>query len=112
MTKGNLTNTIVVMNQAQLLETIKEAINESSQSSSKNKKTYVYGINGLAGILGCSRPTAQRIKSTGKLDAAISQTGRTIIVDVDKAIELIRLDRKFSKYSMHTPYVPSKRIGG
>ena len=107
MTKGNLTNAIVVMDQAQLLETIKEAINESSQSSSKNKKTYVYGINGLAGILGCSRPTAQRIKSTGKLDAAISQTGRTIVVDVDKALELIRLDRKYSK---KYPYVPSKRI--
>ena len=100
------------MEQAQLLDTIKKAVNESSQSSSTNKKTYVYGINGLAAILGCSRPTAQRIKSTGKLDSAISQTGRTIVVDVDKALELIRLDRKISKYSKHTPYVPSKRIGG
>ena len=110
--KGNLTNQFVVMEQAQLLDTIKKAIDESSQSSSTNKKTYVYGISGLAAILGCSRPTAQRIKSTGKLDSAISQTGRTIVVDVDKALELIRLDRKISKYSMHTPYVPSKRIGG
>ena len=100
------------MEQAQLLDTIKKAVNESSQSSSTSKKTYVYGINGLAAILGCSRPTAQRIKSTGKLDSAISQTGRTIVVDVDKALELIRLDRKISKYSKHTPYVPSKRIGG
>ena len=110
--KGKLTNEIVVMEQAQLLDTIKKAVNESSQSSSTNKKTYVYGINGLAAILGCSRPTAQRIKSSGKLDGAISQTGRTIVVDVDKALELIRLDRKISKYSKHTPYVPSKRIGG
>ena len=110
--KGKLTNEIVVMEQAQLLDTIKKAFDESSQSSSTNKKTYVYGINGLASILGCSRPTAQRIKSTGKLDGAISQTGRTIVVDVDKALELIRLDRKISKYSKHTPYVPSKRIGG
>ena len=110
--KQNLTHEFVVMEQAQLLDTIKKAINESSQSSSTNKKTYVYGINGLAAILGCSRPTAQRIKSTGKLDSAISQTGRTIVVDVDKALELIRLDRKISKYSKHTPYVPSKRIGG
>ncbi len=110
--KQNLTNEIVVMEQAQLLDTIKKAFDESSQSSSTNKKTYVYGINGLAAILGCSRPTAQRIKSSGKLDGAISQTGRTIVVDVDKALELIRLDRKISKYSKHTPYVPSKRIGG
>lgn len=108
--KQKLTNSIVVMEQAQLLDTIKKAFDESSQSSSTNKKTYVYGISGLAAILGCSRPTAQRIKSTGKLDSAISQTGRTIVVDVDKALELIRLDRKISKYSKHTPYVPSKRI--
>ena len=108
--KQKLTNSIVVMEQAQLLDTIKKAFDESSQSSSTNKKTHVYGISGLAAILGCSRPTAQRIKSTGKLDSAISQTGRTIVVDVDKALELIRLDRKISKYSKHTPYVPSKRI--
>ena len=107
MNKQRSTNGIVVMEQAQLLDTIKEALNESSQSLSTNKKTYVYGINGLASILGCSRPTAQRIKSTGKLDAAISQTGRTIVVDVDKALELIRLDRKYSK---KYPYVPSRRI--
>lgn len=109
MNKEILTKKIVVMDQEQLLETIKEAINESGQSSSKNKKTYVYGMSGLASILGCSIPTANRIKSKGKLDAAISQVGRTIVVDVEKALELIRLDRKYSK---HTPYVPSKRIGG
>lgn len=109
--KHKLTNNIVLMDQEQLLETIKEAINDSGQSSSSmDKKTYVYGINGLAGILGCSRPTAQRIKSTGKLDAAISQIGRTIVVHVEKALELIRLDRKYSK--KYPYYVPSKRIGG
>lgn len=107
MAKEILTNNIIVMDQVQLLEAIKKQIEDSTQSSSSNKKTYVYGINGLASILGCSRPTAQRIKSTGKLDAAISQTGRTIVVDVDKALELIRLDRKYSK---KYPYVPSKRI--
>lgn len=112
MKKYILTNNIVVMDQEQLLETIKEAINESGQSSSKNKKTYVYGMSGLASILGCSIPTANRIKSKGKLDAAISQVGRTIVIDVEKALDLIRLDRKYSKYSKHTPYVPSKRIGG
>ena len=107
MAKEILTNNIIVMDQVQLLEAIKKQIEDSTQSSSSNKKTYLYGINGLASILGCSRPTAQRIKSTGKLDAAISQTGRTIVVDVDKALELIRLDRKYSK---KYPYVPSKRI--
>lgn len=78
----------------------------SKTTVSKNQKVYVYGINGLASILGCSRPTAQRIKSSGKLDAAISQSGRTIVIDVDKALELIRIDRKLTK---KYPYYPQVR---
>ena len=107
MMKQKLTNEILLMDKEQLLEAIKEVVNDSVQSSNKSQKTYVYGINGLASILGCSRPTAQRIKSTGKLDEAISQNGRTIVVNVEKALELIRLDRKFGK---KYPYVPSRRI--
>ena len=95
--KQKLTNEILLMDKEQLLEAIKEVVNDSVQSSNKSQKTYVYGINGLASILGCSRPTAQRIKSTGKLDEAISQNGRTIVVNVEKALELIRLDRKYNK---------------
>jgi hypothetical protein len=107
MMKQKLTNEILLMDKEQLLEAIKEVVNDSVQSSNKRQKTYVYGINGLAFILGCSRPTAQRIKSTGKLDEAISQNGRTIVVNVEKALELIRLDRKYNK---KYPYVPSRRI--
>ena len=107
MVKDKLTNQLFLMEKEQLLEAIKEVVNDSVQSTNKSQKTYVYGINGLASILGCSRPTAQRIKSSGKLDEAISQNGRTIIVHVEKALELIRLDRKFGK---KYPYVPSRRI--
>lgn len=52
-------------------------------------RRYVYGIFGLATLLGCSKPTAQRIKNSGKIDAAISQEGRKIIVDADKVLELL-----------------------
>ena len=49
---------------------------------------YVYGIAGIAQIFGCSIPTASRIKRSGVINAAISQVGRKITIDVDKALEL------------------------
>ena len=54
-----------------------------------NKK-YVYGIKGIATLLGCSKPTANRIKKSKKIDAAITQIGRKIIVDADLALQLAK----------------------
>ena len=53
-----------------------------------SKKRYEYGIRGIAKIFGCSIPTANRIKKSGKINAAITQVGRKIIVDADQALEL------------------------
>lgn len=53
-----------------------------------NKRKYVYGILGIAKLFGCSLPTANRIKKSGKIDKAITQIGRKIIVDVELALEL------------------------
>ena len=52
------------------------------------KKEYVYGINGLADLIGCSKTHASRLKSQGLFDEAIIQRGRTIIIDKEKALEL------------------------
>jgi hypothetical protein len=51
-------------------------------------KKYVYGIVGIARLFGCSMPTANRIKQSGKINKAITQIGRKIIVDADLALEL------------------------
>ena len=51
-------------------------------------KKYVYGIGGIARLFGCSIPTANRIKKSGRIDRAITQIGRKIIVDADMALEL------------------------
>ncbi len=51
-------------------------------------KKHVYGISGIARLFGCSIPTANRIKQSGKIDKAITQIGRKIIVDADLALEL------------------------
>ena len=50
-----------------------------------SKKRYEYGIRGIAKIFGCS---ANRIKKSGKINAAITQVGRKIIVDADHALQL------------------------
>ncbi|WP_348537109.1 DUF3853 family protein [Parabacteroides sp. PF5-9] len=49
---------------------------------------YVYGIAGLARLFNCSIPTANRIKASGKIDKAIKQIGRKIVVDAELALEL------------------------
>lgn len=53
-----------------------------------NPKKYVYGIRGIAELFGCSLPTANRIKQCGKIDRAITQIGRKIIVEAALALEL------------------------
>ena len=42
----------------------------------------------LYASLRCSLPTANRIKLSGKINRAITQVGRKIIVDADLALEL------------------------
>ncbi len=58
------------------------------QPVTDTEKKYVYGILGIAKLFGCSLPTANRIKKSGKIDKAITQIGRKIIVDAELALEL------------------------
>ena len=51
------------------------------QPVTDTERKYVYGILG-------SLPTANRIKKSGKIDKAITQIGRKIIVDAELALEL------------------------
>ena len=57
-------------------------------TSAKEERRYVYGLAGIARLFGCSLPTANRIKQSGKINRAITQVGRKIIVDADLALEL------------------------
>ena len=51
-------------------------------------KKYEYGIDGLARVFGCSKKTAWTIKNSGKIDKAITQIGRTIVIDIELALYL------------------------
>ena len=52
-----------------------------------SEKKYVYGINGIANFLGCSKSTANRLKKSGRFDRAIKQDGRKIIADAAILLE-------------------------
>lgn len=60
----------------QLLELIESAKGTPTQDAPKERRLE-YGIAGIA-----------RIKASGKIDKAISQRGRLIVIDAEKAIEL------------------------
>ena len=51
---------------------------------------YAYGIPGICEVFGCSKSTAQRLKKSGIIEDAIIQTGRTIIIDRQKALDLVK----------------------
>lgn len=57
------------------------------QEQAKNSQDYVYGLNGIMELFGCSKSKAQRLKN-GVLAPAVSQNGKLIVVDARKAMEL------------------------
>lgn len=61
---------------------------ETPHTITDTGRKYVYGIVGISQLFGCSMPTANRIKKSGKIDRAITQIGRKIIVDAELALEL------------------------
>ena len=71
------------------IENVKTTIDEPFKEEPLQKK-YVYGLKGLADILGCSKAHAQNVKNSGILDKAIIQNGRKIIVDAEMAITLFQ----------------------
>ena len=59
----------------------------------KTEEHIVYGIAGIAQIFGCSIPTASRIKKSGIINDAVTQVGRKIVVNADKALELAKQNK-------------------
>jgi hypothetical protein len=59
------------------------------EPSPENEDRYVHGLDGLARLLQCSRSTASRIKQSGRIDKAIRQCGRKIVVDSKEAMRLL-----------------------
>ena len=73
---------------------------ESEGKTKTAPKRYVYGIAGLAKLFQCSQVTAQRIKSSGVIDDAVSQIGGVIVVDAEYALDLLRVSKKYHNTSL------------
>lgn len=81
---------IIDLTVGELVDLIREttAAVASSPMQEKKPRNLEYGIAGIARIFNCSMATANRIKASGKIDKAITQTGRIIVIDVDRALQL------------------------
>lgn len=74
---------------AEVLYSVMQRLSNKEEEST-TKRNLVYGIAGIAQLFNCSMTTANRIKASGKIDKAISQTGRMITVDADLALRLMQ----------------------
>lgn len=90
MIQGITNDTPIAMLTVGQLKSVLEttAAAQPNTPESNNRRMYVYGIKGIAHLFGCSIPTANRIKRSGRIDGAIKQIGRKIIVDADLALDL------------------------
>ncbi len=78
--------TVRQLREALGVEQPKEAATKAKEEPDKK---FVYGLRGIRELFGVSHPTAQRYKDTILKDA-VSQQGRIIVTDVDKALELFK----------------------
>lgn len=80
---------IIDLTVGQLMELLGSSKGTQEQAPEEVKEHHkVYGIAGIAQIFNCSMTTANRIKRSGRIDRAITQHGRIIVVDVELALEL------------------------
>ena len=73
------------------------AIDEHMNEKPTGPVRMVYGIRGVMQLFNCSYSTAQRIKASGQIDGVISQVGRKITVNADRAIELYNLQNNINQ---------------
>lgn len=91
MKKNNANTRIIDLTLGELLDAVEERVKETLAGKTQpdeKKKRYVYGLKGLAQLFGCSKTTASRIKTSGKIDKAIRQVGALLIIDADLALDL------------------------
>lgn len=90
MKKINPDTRVIDLSLGELLDAVEVRVKEviAGKAPKEDKaKRYVYGLKGLAQLLGCSKTTASRIKASGKIDKAITQIGALLIIDADLALK-------------------------
>jgi excisionase family DNA binding protein len=61
-------------------------------NDSNLRTKYVYGLSGLAMLIGCSKPTAHKIKDSGTIPYA--RIGKKFIFDEEKVMAALSVNGK------------------
>lgn len=79
--------------QKMVADTVRKELERASNSvdDKEKERRYVHGLSGIAEIFGCGITKANEIRQSGKIDAAIVQVGRKMVIDVDKALECYKI---------------------
>lgn len=82
---------IIDLTVEQLTDIITGVVNKTLEAKRGNQQQdeWAYGLSGLAETLGCSVSQAQKIKATGKYNAAIKQVGRKIAINVTQLRQML-----------------------
>lgn len=85
---------IMMLTVGELVEVLQPVIGQKADDSvakvAEQGKKYVYGVAGLAKLLGCSIATAQRRISSGKIDKCVIRSGRLIMIDKEAVLEILK----------------------
>jgi hypothetical protein len=91
LTAGQLLDLIASGMQAQAAD------NADTDDKIDTSERYVYGIAGIAKLLGCSNTMVHKHRKDGWIEPAIRQRGRKIICDAALIIELFNEHKKYTK---------------
>lgn len=64
------------------------------KSSDYTDEKYAFGLKEIASRLKCSKTTAWKTVHSGKINPAVSRNGNRLIVDIEQAIQLLKIDKK------------------
>ena len=87
--KVNMNTRLIDLNVGDLLELIQQASQNNSIVNVAHNEKYVYGIDGIANFLGCSKTTVHEYRKQGWIEPSIKQFGRKVVCDTEKALELL-----------------------
>ena len=99
MSNYNLNTRVIDLTLGDLLDAVEARVKQATSSKTEayqnqSDKHFVYGLKGLARLLGCSKTTAARLKASGKYDEAITQIGALLIIDADEVLRIAKEGNK------------------
>jgi len=89
MRRNDPNTRIIDLTLGELLDAVEDRVRKvlaNKPNKQEDERRFVYGLKGLAKLFGCSKTTASRIKTSGKIDKAITQIGALLIIDADMAL--------------------------